>query len=105
VEWAAFLWYVVLVGAGSAATVGAVFRVWHLRGRWQIRPAGPRRLIAIRHRVWREPTLAEATDLRFGPGGADGVPMPPFRARSIVDRIRQIGEACGAAAPRVARAG
>ena len=78
-EWAEFLWYAVLVAAGSATAVGAVFLVWHLRGRWRIRRAGPRRLIAIRHRVWREPTRADATDLRFGPGGADGVPVPPFR--------------------------
>ena len=56
-----------------------MFLVWHLRGRWRIRRAGPRRLIASRHRIWREPSAADAADLRFGPGGVDGVPVPPFR--------------------------
>jgi hypothetical protein len=79
VDWPEVLGYVALVAAGCAAGVGVVFLVWHLRGRWQIRRAGPRRLIARRHRIWREPSAADAADLRFGPGGAEGVPVPPFR--------------------------
>ena len=78
-EWPKLLWYIFLAAAGTVATIWTVYLVWHLRGRWKIRRAGPRRLVAIRHRIWREPTLADATDLRFGPGGADGVPAPPFR--------------------------
>ena len=77
--WREFLWYAVLAAAGSAAVFGAVHLVWHVRGTWKIRRAGPRRLVAVRHRLWREPSLADATDLRFGPGGAGGVPVPPFR--------------------------
>jgi hypothetical protein len=79
VNWREFLWYAALAGAGTVATVWTVYLVWNLRGRWKIRRAGPRRLIAIRHRIWHEPTLAEATDLRFGPGGAAGAPVPPYR--------------------------
>ena len=78
-NWREFLWYAALAGVGTVAAVWAVYLVWNLRGRWKIRRAGPRRLIAIRHRIWHEPTLAEATDLRFGPGGAAGAPVPPYR--------------------------
>jgi hypothetical protein len=79
VDWPEFLGYVALAAVGSVAVVAGVFVVWHLRGRWRIRRAGPRRLVAIRHRIWREPAPVEATDLRFGPGGAEGRPVPPFR--------------------------
>jgi hypothetical protein len=79
VNWREFFWYAVLAGAGTVVTVWTVHVVWHLRGRWKIRRAGPRRLIAIRHRIWREPAIADATDLRFGPGGAAGAPVPPYR--------------------------
>ena len=79
VEWPEFLGWVAVVAAGCAAGVVVVFLVWHLRGRWQIRRAGPRRLIASRHRIWREPSPADAADLRFGPGGERGVPVPPLR--------------------------
>jgi len=79
VDWREILWYAALSGGGFFATLWAVYLVWHLRGRWQIHRAGPRHLVAIRHRVWREPSLADATDLRFGPGGSEGVPVPPFQ--------------------------
>lgn len=78
-EWPEAFWYVVLAVAGAFATIKVVHVVWNLRGRWRIHRAGPRRLHAIRHRIWREPSTGDATDLRFGPGGRDGVPAPPFR--------------------------
>ena len=53
--------------------------LWRLDGIRRIRRAGPRLLLATRHRIWREPTLADLSDLRFGPGGAEGVPQPPFQ--------------------------
>ena len=77
--WREFFWYLVLAIAGTAITISAFYLAWHLRGQWKIRRAGPRRLVAIRHRIWREPSVADAADLRFGPGGRDGVPVPPFR--------------------------
>ena len=58
----------------------ALLRVgWRVHGHWKIRRAGPRRLLATRHRIWREPSLAESRDLRYGPGGPDGLPRPPYR--------------------------
>ena len=59
--------------------MGAVFLTWSVRGQWRIRRAGPRHLVAIRYRIWREPTPGDTTDLRFGPGGPESVPEPPFR--------------------------
>jgi hypothetical protein len=69
-----------IIGGAIVACISALVRLtWRVHGQWKIRRAGPRRLLATRHRIWREPTLAESTDLRYGPGGADGVPLPPFR--------------------------
>jgi hypothetical protein len=73
------LWWAFLAIAGTFATIAAVHLVWRVRGQWRIRKAGPRRLRAIRHRIWREPSEADAIDLRFGPGGREGAPAPPFR--------------------------
>jgi hypothetical protein len=78
-EWDDVFWYLIFALSGTAASVWAVHVVWNVRGRWKIRRAGPRRLQAIRHRIWREPSSADANDLRFGPGGPDGAPAPPFR--------------------------
>ncbi|MGH9237852.1 MAG: hypothetical protein ACRD3G_07415 [Vicinamibacterales bacterium] len=69
--WREFLWYRVVAAAGFVAGLWTVYLVWHLRGKWKIRRAGPRRLVAIRHRIWREPSIADASDLRYGPGGAE----------------------------------
>jgi hypothetical protein len=67
--------YIVLgVAAGWAVVRGG----WRLHGAWKVWRAGPAGLHATHHRLWREPTLHDLTDLRFGPGGADGVPRPPF---------------------------
>ena len=70
-----------LVATGIAiVTIAALVRLkWHLHGQWKIRRAGPRKLLATRHRIWREPSMAESSDLRYGPGGQDGVPVAPFR--------------------------
>ena len=78
-EWGNALLYAVIAVLGTAATVAAVHLVWRLRGRWKIRKAGPRLLRATRHRIWREPSPDEARDLRYGPGGKEGGPTPPFR--------------------------
>ena len=77
--WVEVFWYAVLAVAGVIAGIVAVHLLWRLDGIRRIRRAGPRLLLAARHRIWREPALADATDLRFGPGGAASVPRPPFR--------------------------
>jgi len=78
VDWHDAVVYLVLGVLGTVAVVIAVHVVWHLHGRWKIRRAGPRLLLASHHRIWREPTVADLTDLRDGPGGPAGRPVPPF---------------------------
>jgi hypothetical protein len=51
---------------------------WRVRSRLKIRRAEPRRLLATRHRIWHDPGAVTPTDLRFGPEGEKGAPMPPF---------------------------
>jgi hypothetical protein len=71
--------YLVASGVIVVAVVALIRLTWRLHGQWKIRRAGPRRLLATKHRIWREPNPSESMDLRYGPGGADGVPLPPFR--------------------------
>jgi hypothetical protein len=78
-HWPLVLELLVAAGIGSAAIVVIVRVGWRLHGRWKIRRAGPRRLVATRHRLWREPSGEDVRNLRFGPGGAGAVPEPPFR--------------------------
>jgi hypothetical protein len=78
-EWSSVVRWVVIAVFGIIAGSVVVHLVWRVHGQWRIRRAGPRRLGATRHRIWREPTEDDVTDLRFGPGGRDGVPVPPFR--------------------------
>ncbi len=73
----AALWTAGAIAAAAMASV-LLHVVWRVHGQWRIRRAGPRHLIAMRHRLWREPSEADLTDLRFGPGGAHGTPCAPF---------------------------
>jgi hypothetical protein len=73
-------WWGILVaiGAGTLAVSWTLHIVWRLHGVWRIRRAGPRPLLATRHRIWHEADREHANDLRYGPGGAEYVPAPPF---------------------------
>lgn len=53
--------------------------VWRAIGAYRLRKAGPRRLRATSHAIWRDPGAIERLTLAHGPGGPDGVPLPPFR--------------------------
>jgi len=77
--WLEMLGYVLLSAAGAVAVFAAVHLLWRLDGIRRIRRAGPRLLLARHHRIWREPSSADLSDLRFGPGGAEYVPRPPFQ--------------------------
>jgi hypothetical protein len=77
VDWQSLAWYTVVPVAGVVAGYFIVRLAWYLASRWQIHRAGPRRLLATRHRIWHHPDEGPA-DLRFGPGGPEGVPQPPF---------------------------
>jgi hypothetical protein len=77
-DWAETLWYIAVAVAGTVGVIVLVHVAWRLDGMWRIHRAGPRRLWAVRHRIWREPTASDLRDLRYGPGGADGAPVAPF---------------------------
>ena len=78
VSWTDAALYAAL-GAAAALAVSAALRLlWRVRGALRVRRAGPPRLLAIRHRLWEDPRAAGPVDLRWGPGGRDGAPAPPF---------------------------
>jgi hypothetical protein len=64
--------------AATVAVAALVRVVWRVRSEIRLRRAAPRRLLAPRHRIWRDIGPAQADHLRFGPGGAETVPAPPF---------------------------
>ena len=71
--------YLIIAVVGLAAAAAGLRACWYLHGCWKIRRAGRRPLLAVRHRLWREPEPANRGDLRYGPGGPALVPAPPFR--------------------------
>ena len=74
----AILLYAIIVVVGTLGVAAAVRMLWLAIGAYRIRRAGPRRLSATGHTIWRDPGAVERLDLATGPGGADGAPAPPF---------------------------
>jgi hypothetical protein len=72
------LWSLISI-AGITVGFYVVHFAWDTFGAWKIRQAGPRHLTSVRHALWRDPGDIPALDLRDGPGGADGRPVPPYR--------------------------
>jgi len=70
---------VLLIAGGTVAIFWTLRLVWHLHSVWRIHRAGPRPLLATRHRVWHDIHTDEANDMRYGPGGATYLPAPPFQ--------------------------
>ena len=77
-DWWDLAKYAIFSAGGILAGLVVVHLTWRLHGQWKIWRAGPRRLLAARHRIWREPEGDPGFDLRYGPGGQDTVPQPPF---------------------------
>jgi hypothetical protein len=73
----AVLWTAMAVAGGIAARL-AIGALWRGVGAYRVRKAGPRRLRARHHVVWRDPRPIAQRDLRYGPGGAAYVPVAPF---------------------------
>ena len=68
-----------LAAVASACVVGvALHMTWLALGAYRIRRAGPRPLSATHHTIWRDPGDVPSLDLRHGPGGPGGTPVPPF---------------------------
>jgi hypothetical protein len=76
--WSAAILFLALAGAAVFVSVALLRLNWRLRGLWRIRQAGPSRLSASRHRIWRDPEPDETIALTYGPGGRGGVPVAPF---------------------------
>ena len=73
-----FLTYTGLAIAGIIVTAACLQLAWLVFGAYRIRRAGPRPLVASRHKIWHDPGDIERLDLASGPGGPDGAPRPPF---------------------------
>ena len=69
---------IILIVAGTVAIFWTLHLIWHLHSVWRIHRAGPRPLLATRHRIWHDVHKEDTEDLRYGPGGAEYVPRPPF---------------------------
>jgi hypothetical protein len=70
---------ILLALAAAAVVITACVRIiWRVTGMYRIRRAGPRRLRATRHVLWRDPGRVEDRDLAAGPGGPGNEPHPPF---------------------------
>jgi hypothetical protein len=70
--------WLAIAGAAVFAVVIGLRLFWRGAGIYKISRAGPRRIYASRHRIWRDPPSPAALDLASGPGGPTGVPVAPF---------------------------
>jgi hypothetical protein len=70
--------YGILVAVGVFVAWTVLHGYWRGLGMYLVRRAGPLRLRASQHRIWRDPGKVDALDLAGGPGGRDGAPAPPF---------------------------
>ena len=71
-DWARLMWILLWSAVGVGGGYAIVRLTWYVASQWQIRRAGPRRLLATRHRIWDHPEATADQALRFGPGGRDG---------------------------------
>jgi hypothetical protein len=70
--------YLLAIAGGVLAGTFLLRMYWKGASLYRISRAGPRRLMASRHRIWRDPRDREPPDLAAGPGGPDAKPAPPF---------------------------
>ena len=70
--------YALVTVGGTIVVVALVHVAWLIIGAYRIRRAGPRRLRASNHVLWRDPGNVATLDLATGPGGSDMAPMGPF---------------------------
>ncbi|HEX6974815.1 MAG TPA: hypothetical protein VF147_10460, partial [Vicinamibacterales bacterium] len=70
--------YVVIAVVGTLVISACIRAIWFAIGAYRINRAGPRRLRASSHVLWRDPGDVPALDMISGPGGPDGAPAAPF---------------------------
>ena len=72
------LLYTAITVTGAVLAFVSLRLMWRAIGHYKVRRAGPRPLVGVNHRLWRDPGDVERLDLSAGPGGRDGTPQPPF---------------------------
>ncbi len=70
--------YALAIVVGTLVFAALLRLGWLALGAYLIHRAGPRPLAAAEHSIWRDPGDVAALDLRRGPGGSDGAPVPPY---------------------------
>ena len=65
--------------AGIAVAYFALQSFWRAKGSYKVWRAGPRPLLGVRHRLWRDPGEVERLDMTGGPGGPSQAPVAPYR--------------------------
>jgi hypothetical protein len=73
------LLYAIAAVVGTIVTAACIRLIWLAIGAYKINRAGPRRLRASHHLIWRDPGDVRRLDMTNGPGGSSGAPAPPFR--------------------------
>ena len=73
------LLYAIAAVVGTIVATACLRLIWLAIGAYKINRAGPRRLRASHHLLWRDPGDVERLDVVNGPGGPAGVPVPPFQ--------------------------
>jgi hypothetical protein len=74
-----FLLYAIAAVVGTIVAAACVRLIWLAVGAYKINRAGPRRLRASHHVIWRDPGDVPRLDMSNGPGGPGGAPAAPFR--------------------------
>jgi hypothetical protein len=72
-------WIAFWIVAGMLIGTWLVHLFWRVRSAMKRRAAGEPELRSTHAVIWRDPGPAHERDLAAGPGGRDGVPVPPFR--------------------------
>jgi hypothetical protein len=78
-ELSTILLYAIVAVVGTIVTAACIRLMWLAIGAYKINRAGPRRLRASHHVIWRDPGDVAHLDMSDGPGGPSGAPVPPFQ--------------------------
>src|SRR5688572_28399039 len=70
--------YALAIAIGAVVCAALLRLMWLAAGAYLIHRAGPRSLLATKHRIWSDPGDVAGLDLGAGPGGLDGAPVPPY---------------------------
>lgn len=78
-ELSTILLYLIAGVVGTIVAAACVRLMWLAVGAYKINRAGPRRIRASHHLIWRDPGIVERLDMAAGPGGPGGEPAAPYQ--------------------------